>query len=93
MLAKCTNPSCSASFLHLAEGKLFRLDTGPTVDSSDARVTEYFWLCEPCSGKMTLHLAQDGRVNLECRDEIVAAASLTGGFQWNTFGSTIHQID
>jgi hypothetical protein len=62
MLPKCTNPSCSASFLHLAEGRLFRLDTGQTRDSSDARVTEYFWLCEPCAGKMTLHLAQDGTV-------------------------------
>jgi len=62
MLAKCTNPSCSASFLHLAEGRLFRLDTGQTVDSSDARATEYFWLCESCSGKMMLRLAQDGTV-------------------------------
>ena len=62
MLAKCTNPSCSSSFLHLAEGRLFRLDTGQTTDSSDARVTEYFWLCEPCSGKMMLRLAQDGTV-------------------------------
>ena len=62
MLAKCTNPSCSTSFLHLAEGRLFRLDTGQTTDSSDARVTEYFWLCEPCSGKMMLRLAQDGTV-------------------------------
>ena len=62
MLAKCTNPLCSTSFLHLAEGRLFRLDTGQTIDSSDARATEYFWLCEPCSGKMMLRLAQDGTV-------------------------------
>jgi hypothetical protein len=62
MLAKCMNPSCSASFLHLVEGKLFRLDTGQTIASSDARATEYFWLCEPCSGRMMLRLAQDGTV-------------------------------
>jgi hypothetical protein len=62
MVEKCTNPVCSASFLHLAEGKLFRLDTGQTVDSSDAKATEYFWLCEPCSERLTLRLGQDGRV-------------------------------
>lgn len=62
MLSKCTNPSCSASFLRLAEGRLFRRDAGQTTDSSDARVTEYFWLCETCSGKVMLRLAQDGTV-------------------------------
>ena len=62
MLAKCANSSCSASFIHLAEGRLFRLDTGQTTDSSDARATEYFWLCQPCSEKMMLRLAQDGTV-------------------------------
>jgi len=62
MLAKCTNPSCSALFLRLAEGQLFRLETGQTVGSSDAKATEYFWLCERCSPGMTLCLTQDGRV-------------------------------
>jgi hypothetical protein len=62
MLTKCANAPCSASFLHLTDGRLFRLDIGQTTDSSDARATEYFWLCEPCSGKMMLRLAQDGTV-------------------------------
>jgi hypothetical protein len=62
MLTKCMNPPCSASFLQLAEGQLFRLETGQTVGSSDARALEYFWLCEACSAGMTLHLEQDGRV-------------------------------
>jgi hypothetical protein len=62
MLAKCTNPSCSASFIHLAEGKLFQLETEPTLRSSKTEATEYFWLCEHCSMEMTLRLAQDGRV-------------------------------
>ena len=62
MLSKCANPSCSTSFSHLANGRLFRLETGQTVGSPNAEATEYFWLCEPCSAAMTLHLAQDGRV-------------------------------
>ncbi len=62
MLAKCTNPSCSASFLHLAEGRLFRLESDWRVGSSNAKATEYFWLCAPCSVGLTLNLAQEGRV-------------------------------
>jgi len=27
MLSKCANPGCSASFLYLHQGKLFRLET------------------------------------------------------------------
>src|ERR1039458_4735286 len=62
MLSKCTNPPCPASFRHLAEGRLFRLEAGQTVGSPNAEATEYFWLCESCSAGMTLRLAQDGRV-------------------------------
>ena len=62
MLAKCTNPSCSAAFQHLAEGRLFLLETDPTFRSSKGTAAEYFWLCERCSAGMTLRLAQDGRV-------------------------------
>jgi len=62
MLAKCTNPSCSASFRHLDEGRLFLLETEPTLGSSKTEATEYFWLCKNCSAGMTLRLAQDGRV-------------------------------
>jgi hypothetical protein len=62
MLAKCANSSCSASFLHLADGRLFRLETEPAFPSSSARETEYFWLCEPCSAVTTLRLTDDGTV-------------------------------
>jgi hypothetical protein len=62
MLAKCANSSCSASFLHLADGRLFRLETEPAFPSTDAKKTEYFWLCGPCSAGMTLCLADDGTV-------------------------------
>jgi len=62
MLTKCASPLCSASFLHLAGGKLFRLETEPDFPSSIVRESEYFWLCEPCSAVTTLRLADDGTV-------------------------------
>jgi hypothetical protein len=62
MLAKCTDSSCSALFSHLAEGRLFRLETEPPLGICTTKTTEYFWLCEHCSVGMTLRLAQDGTV-------------------------------
>jgi len=62
MLAKCANPTCSASFRHLQDGRLFRLETDQTLRSPKAKGAEYFWLCGDCSAGMTLRLAQDGRV-------------------------------
>ena len=59
MPAKCANPSCLASSLHLADGRLFRLETDPPFRSSNARETECFWLCEPCSAETTLRLTRD----------------------------------
>ena len=58
MLGKCTNPSCSASFRSLKEGRLFRLENNPTLRSCNVTTAEYFWLCS-CS-TMTLHLSDDG---------------------------------
>jgi hypothetical protein len=61
MVAECSNPSCSASFLYLKEGRLFRLERDPTLGSKSNRV-EYFWLCPGCSSTMTLRLSEDGTV-------------------------------
>ena len=65
MLSKCANPGCSASFLYLHQGKLFRLETGGNgddrrVDFADSqgkhpsRRLEYFWLCDACASLMTV---------------------------------------
>jgi hypothetical protein len=62
MLAKCTNPPCSASFRYLEEGRLFLLETETNPGSSKPKAIEYFWLCKDCSAGITLRLAQDGRV-------------------------------
>ena len=61
MLAKCTNPSCSATFL-LDGGRLFLLENEPAFGTTRMTPTEYFWLCKDCSTGMTLRLAPDGRV-------------------------------
>jgi hypothetical protein len=62
MLTKCANPSCSTSFLHLQDGRLFLLEADLTLRSSAVKAPEYFWLCKGCSAGMTLCLAQDGKV-------------------------------
>ena len=68
MVAKCANPSCSASFRNLQEGRLFRLEADrvltPSANSDASRQNrvEYFWLCGPCSEFMALRLGKDGTV-------------------------------
>jgi hypothetical protein len=57
MLGKRTNPSCSASFRSLKEGRLFRFENYPILRSCNVTTAEYFWLCSCCSSTMTLHLS------------------------------------
>src|SRR5208337_595190 len=63
MVAKCSNPSCSALFRRLAEGRLFRLEPDRALPgSSKSNRLEYFWLCDSCSAAMTLHVSGEGKV-------------------------------
>src|ERR1700722_1649225 len=62
MLAKCTNPSCSAEFRYLHEGTLFRLDLDSAVRAPEGKATENFWLGGGCSAALTLRLGEDGTV-------------------------------
>lgn len=62
MLSKCANPSCTAPFRYLHDGKLFRmevpatflLNTPPQSSKKPPQRTEFFWLCSSCSAQMTL---------------------------------------
>jgi hypothetical protein len=60
MVSKCSNSRCSASFLYLHSGKLFRFDTpnGKTGTDWDApkpaNRIEFFWLCEACATQFTM---------------------------------------
>ena len=71
MLAKCANPSCTASFRYLREGKLFRLEL------VSERRYEHFWLCSDCC--RTLTLAVDGRVVARPLDPITTTRSMPPG--------------
>ena len=61
MISKCANPACSARFLYLHTGKLYRFerenrdDTQPLPEARrPARSLEFFWLCEKCALSLTL---------------------------------------
>jgi hypothetical protein len=65
MISKCANPACSAHFLYLHQGKLFRFERetqhpdeillgfDPAV-LKQSNAVDYFWLCQKCSETMTL---------------------------------------
>lgn len=61
MLAKCANPTCSASFRYLHQGRLFVLgvsgdasDRGPFSNELASHRLRYFWLCDNCHRSMTV---------------------------------------
>jgi hypothetical protein len=56
VLAKCVNPMCPAPFRYLEEGRLFRLESDRPLGLPKGEKSEYFWLCSPCCGTMTLRL-------------------------------------
>lgn len=66
MLSKCANPGCTATFLYLHQGKLFRLNVGNDTPVSAAlsnnakSVTrvEFFWLCSDCANELTVDYNQ-----------------------------------
>jgi hypothetical protein len=52
MVSRCANPSCSARFRFLHEGRVFKLETGPgPAHNPDPLMQkiEYFWLCQRCA--------------------------------------------
>jgi hypothetical protein len=75
MLSKCANPDCSAVFLYLHSGKLFKLETG--AHSNVKRKLEYFWLCEVCCQSMTLTYDRAAGVGTRRTLNPLAAAAST----------------
>ena len=65
MVSKCANPGCSAPFLYLHQGKLFRMETD-AIDADDSasgadpeskkpsQRIAFYWLCSDCAAAMTL---------------------------------------
>jgi hypothetical protein len=76
MLQKCANPSCSAPFRSLREGKLFLAESPPLESahlfrSSAPRLPrrEHFWLCDHCAAQFTLRFdAERGMLTVPIRE-------------------------
>jgi hypothetical protein len=81
MLSKCLSPNCLATFHHLGQGRLFRIDFAEagrrnehvgcksvTSIRSKANPIEYFWLCEGCASISTVELTDSGQVRLVPRE-------------------------
>jgi hypothetical protein len=86
MISKCANPACSARFLYLHEGKLFRFEREARNDSElllgfdptlhkHSRGVEFFWLCAQCAATMTLIYCKGVGVATHPRHPLLKAAS------------------
>lgn len=74
MLSKCANPLCTAQFLYLHEGKLFRIELFEETDPGGARTKtmgmkpptqiEFYWLCEICSQHLTVARLSNGGISV-----------------------------
>jgi hypothetical protein len=74
MLSKCANPSCSAQFRYLGEGRIFTLLAGPhsvptdlVWDQATETKVERYWLCKACSQTMTVCRVKDRTVVRQMR--------------------------
>ena len=72
MLAKCANPTCSALFRYLHQGRLFVLDRLKDAGAGErfknerraAHQLRYFWLCDTCHRSMTVVTEQGWKVKV-----------------------------
>lgn len=86
MISKCANPACSARFLYLHDGKLFRFEReaqnadevlvgfDPTVLKRSNGV-DFFWLCKKCSETMTLIHCRGVGITMHPLHRLLKAAS------------------
>ena len=82
MLSKCANPSCSAQFRYLSEGRIFTLLAGPhseptdlVWDQANETKVERYWLCQVCSQTMTVCRVKDRTVVRQIRGHPGAPAA------------------
>ncbi len=77
MVAKCANPTCSASFRYLHEGKLFVMEavSGQEANgelrspsSKTLRDANYYWLCGRCCHNLTIARDHKGIKVIPCKD-------------------------
>jgi hypothetical protein len=75
MISKCANPACSAHFLYLHQGRVFRilrrseesrgqqLGLDPTVKKREQ--VEFYWLCDACSQAWTIRYQEGSGVSVQ----------------------------
>jgi hypothetical protein len=86
MISKCANPACSARFLYLHDGKLFRFER--EASNSDELLVgfdpavlkpshsgDFFWLCAKCSTTMTLIHCKGVGITMHPLHPLLKAAS------------------
>ncbi|MBZ5655850.1 MAG: hypothetical protein LAO56_11315 [Acidobacteriia bacterium] len=75
MLSSCLNPSCSAPFRYLYDGRIFTVErflTSPDGLSTE-RMIEHYWLCGACSRSMKVVVEQGVATTAPIRTERMAA--------------------
>jgi len=86
MIAKCANPTCSARFLYLHQGKLFRFEQEARDDTElllgldpglhkHSKGVEFFWLCADCAATMKLVYCKGVGVTTQPLRRLLKAAS------------------
>jgi hypothetical protein len=85
MISKCANPACSAHFLYLHQGRVFRVmrvsdnSDGPEMGLDPTlkkrQHVEFFWLCDRCKGTLTIRYNKDGAVTVQPIRAALRAAS------------------
>jgi hypothetical protein len=85
MISKCANPACSAHFLYLHRGRVFRimraadcepaLQPGADSDLKKYPQVEFFWLCERCSEVLTVRYKKESGVIVQPLRAALRAAS------------------
>jgi hypothetical protein len=72
MVSTCANPSCSAPFRHLKEGRLFLVDPRERARGQACSFSsrlEFFWLCDRCTPRFKLAVGPGNRVSCVSRAE------------------------
>jgi hypothetical protein len=77
LLRKCFNPSCSAEFRYLHEGKLYCLSSqrAPAQNKKYERSeVEYVWMCSACSHAFQPTRNADGQISLKLLSQMIDRA-------------------
>ena len=77
MLGKCANPTCSAKFLRLRDGRLFVTEVkgdGQGNTKGYEPQLQYYWLCSSCCRTMTVALGKGKKSQVVPLPKSAAAA-------------------